>query len=511
VATFAALAIGVGLRIWRPDLAQTNFDESNVASLVAAWKVQGAFPLAGTVSSYGFRAGEGWPWFAAVGLLPTDDPYGLIGVGLLAGIGGLLATWWVARRWLGPWGGATAALVHGTMFYCVLLERGAWLPVLLQAPLILCLDALLRVLVDRRAWALVVACGWFGILVSLHYTTVAYGPVIVGLAWYRRATLRPIHVVAAVCAVLLPLLPYLMYEVNPTVRFSEIRALLALSQNPSTLDLETITSTIQIATTQGALGLGGHASAEILARLGRWTTLTLLLPVLAAAGLVTAVLIRPKGGMGLLLVAWTLAPIVAYLRHSAPIIFHYMYLEFPALALCAAVLASAAAASSSRFLKLLVSVPLVAGCAASALSIVVVLHSLDDFDLSAGYGVPVGYSRAAGEAARNLLQSGGVVLIGDDPHSGEVLRYAVGYRIPSRTFEDCAQVPTVSNAVYLLSSERTPGAKALEAAGAPLLARIARPGDAFRIYGPPVASVQVQADPANTLCQDRLVWDAAGD
>ena len=512
MAAFAALTLGVGLRIWRPDLAQTNFDESNVASLVAAWKYDSAFPLVGTVSSYGFRAAQGWPWFAALGLLPTDDPYALIAVGLLAGIGGLVATWWVAHRWLGRWGGAAAALVHGTMFYCVLLERGAWQPVFLQAPMALCLDALLVLAVRRRPWALAVACGWLGVLISVHYTALAFGLVVPLAMWFARDVLRPRHVIGAIVVGVLPLLPFLMYEVNPDVRFQEVLDLLAFSRGPAHVDLDTITSTIQIATTQGALGLGGHESAEIVARLGRWTSLSLLVPCLAAAGLLVAVFVRPRGATGWVIAAWTLAPIVAYLRHSAPIIFHYMYLEFPALALCVGALVAAVAASSSRVLKVLVSIPVLVGCAASALSIVIVLQSLDDLDMSAGYGIPIGYTRAAGEAARNALPNGGIVLIGDDPHSAEVLRYAVGYRVASRTFEDCQDVPDVPDAVYLLSSERTPGVKALEAAGAPLLARIPRPGDAFRIYGPPVSSsVQMQADPSNPVCQDRSVWDASGD
>ena len=90
LATVVVVAVGMGLRLWRPDLAQVNFDESNVASLVAAWKYQEAFPVAGTVSSYGFRAAQGWPWFAAIGLQPSDDPYALVGVGLLAGLAGLV-------------------------------------------------------------------------------------------------------------------------------------------------------------------------------------------------------------------------------------------------------------------------------------------------------------------------------------------------------------------------------------------------------------------------------------
>lgn len=513
VATVAVLAVGIGLRLWRPDLAQTNFDESNVASLVAAWKYDGAFPLVGTVSSYGFRAGQGWPWAAALGLQVTDDPYALIAVGLLAGIGGLLATWWVARRWLGAWGGVFAALVHGSMFYCVLLERGAWQPVFLQAPMALCLDALLLLAVRHRPWALAVACGWLGVLVSVHYTALAFGLVVPLAMWYARGVLRPWHIAGAVFIGVLPLAPFLVYEVNPDVRFQEIVNLLAFSRGPAHVDLDTITSTIQIATTQGALGLGGHESAEIVARLGRWTNLSLLIPLLAAAGLVVAVALRPRGSTGWLIAAWTLAPIVAYLRHSAPVIFHYMFIEFPGLAICIGALGAWAATSASRWLRFTVSGLIVVSTAASAASILMVLHSLDDLDMSAGYGIPVSYTRLAGQLARKALVPGGTVLIGDDPHSGEVLRYGVGYRVPSRTFEDCNAVPSMPNAVYLLSSEQTPGSRALESAGAPLLARIPRPGgDALRIYGTPASgSISVQPEPGNTVCQDRSVWDASGD
>jgi hypothetical protein len=66
--------------------------------------------------------------------------------------------------------------------------------------------------------------------------------------------------------------------------------------------------------------------------------------------------------------------------------------------------------------------------------------------------------------------------------------------------------------VYLLASEQTPGAQALQAAGAPLLARIPRPGgDAYRVYGPPSApdALQSRPDPGNPICQERAVWDSS--
>jgi len=130
--------------------------------------------------------------------------------------------------------------------------------------------------------------------------------------------------------------------------------------------------------------------------------------------------------------------------------------------------------------------------------------------MSAGYGIPVGYSREAGQVARSFLPAGGEVLVGDDPHSGEVLRFSLGYSVPSRTFEDCRQVPFEPDAVYLLTSEQTPGATTLESGGARLLARIARPGgDAYRVYAAPLAPavLEVRPEPTNPICQDRQVWD----
>ena len=540
VATVAVLGLGIGLRLWRPDLAQVSFDESNVSSLVAGWKFQGAFPLAGTVSSYGFRAGPAWPWFAALGLHWSDDPYALILVGLFAGISGLLATWWVARRWLGTWGGVAAALAHGTTFWCLLLERGVWQPVFLQAPMALCLDSVLRLAVNRRPWALVIACGWLGVLVSVHYTAVAFVLVVLFGMWFARRELRPIHLAAAVVVGVLPLLPFLMYEVNPSVRFHDVVELVAMSSGNARLDFDTISSTIQIDSTLGAAGLGGHSAAEIAAQLGRWNNLSLLGPILAAAGLALGALSRPlragppsdplrRGALaglrpfgvlvlpqptGWIMAAWTLAPIVAYLRHGAPIIFHYMFIEFVGLSVCVGML-GAWAATRAAWVRIVVFGAIGVCAAASALSILVLLHGLDTFDLSAGYGIPVGYSRAAGAAARAVLPPGGLVLVGDDPHYGEVLRFGVGYGTASRTFEDCLSVPYAQDAVYLLASEQTPGSAALEAAGAPLLTRIPRPGgDAYRVYGalpvaPASGSLQVPPATGNQVCDDRAVWDAS--
>jgi hypothetical protein len=307
----------------------------------------------------------------------------------------------------------------------------------------------------------------------------------------------------------LPLWPFLVFEVNPGVRFHDVMALLAMSQGGARFDFDTVSSTIQIGSTLGAAGLGGHAGAEIGAQLGRWNNLSLLGPILAALGVVAAVASRRP--TGIVIAAWLLAPIVAYLRHGAPIIFHYMFIEFVGLSMCVGVLAAWAARRRRVWLRVSIAGAIGICAAANALSMLVLLHGLDNFDFSAGYGIPAGLSRAAGEAARAALPSGGTVLVGDDPHDGEVLRFSLGYGSSSQTFEDCLSVPYAPNAVYLLASEQTPGSGVLEAAGAPLLDRIPRPGgDAYRIYGPPRSTpAGVQPTRGNQVCDDRAVWDAS--
>jgi hypothetical protein len=56
-------------------------------------------------------------------------------------------------------------------------------------------------------------------------------------------------------------------------------------------------------------------------------------------------------------------------------------------------------------------------------------------------------------------------------------------------FDDCGDIPTSPSGVYILNSERSPAAQRLTAAGAPLLARVPRPDDAFLIYGPATGSL----------------------
>jgi hypothetical protein len=97
---------------------------------------------------------------------------------------------------------------------------------------------------------------------------------------------------------------------------------------------------------------------------------------------------------------------------------------------------------------------------------------------------------SAVDATRAYIQPGTAVLIGGKVWEVEMLRFALGHDLRARVFDDCAPVPQASDSVYLLNSEYTPAAAALDAAGAPLLARVRQPdGDAFRVYGTPTGVI----------------------
>ena len=80
----------------------------------------------------------------------------------------------------------------------------------------LCLDALLLLAVKRRPWALVAACAWLGVLVSVHYSAIVFVLLVPFAAWAARAALSPHHLAAAALTV-----PYLNKKLEPSISAKE--------------------------------------------------------------------------------------------------------------------------------------------------------------------------------------------------------------------------------------------------------------------------------------------------
>jgi hypothetical protein len=484
IAIGCILLVAAVLRLTRLDLAEIGYDEASAASLVDAWKLHGLFPLTGIVSSVGIPNPPAWPYLYALALLPTDGPYAVLVLGALFGLLAVALCWWVGRRWLGPWGGLGAAIAYAGGFWPLVLGRTGWQPVFIQAPLLLYFDALLTLAVRRQPWALVVAAAWLGLMTQLHYVS-TYFLVLVPLAWWpARRVVRPLQLGAAIVAALLPLLPFLVYEVHPQVQLGDLRFLAQSSGSTPEVDLGGLSLWWNIAGNGGAVGLAGPSYAGLQAELGRWVSPAQLGPVMAALGLLAAVLIAPRGWTGVLLVAFTLVIPIVLIRHTLAIYFHYLYLELPFIALAIGALVAVVARTRWRLARVGMALALTCYVAACVATLVALLDYVQRVDTrESGYGVPLTFNLAAGQTARALVPPGGSVLVGGPNFKVAILRFTLGYDIPTGTFEDCREVPYEPDTIYLLASEHTPGAAALAEAGAPLLARVERPGDAFLVYG----------------------------
>src|SRR3569833_1141461 len=125
-------------------------------------------------------------------------------------------------------------------FWTVMLGRGDWQPVFLQPVAFLCFDALLMLAIKRRPWALAACCGWLALLVQLHYLTAAYLVLLPIGIWRARHGLRPVRVLGALVAGLLPLLPFLVYELNPAVQLRDVWALLGRSGATAQVDFTSV-------------------------------------------------------------------------------------------------------------------------------------------------------------------------------------------------------------------------------------------------------------------------------
>jgi hypothetical protein len=310
--------------------------------------------------------------------------------------------------------------------------------------------------------------------------------------------------------------PFPLYELNPAVRLHDVVTLLSSQGGAPRVDLSVANYLWNLASNGGAVGLATPTEAGLRALFGRWTAGAMLGSVLVTAGLVAAVAWWPRDWRGWLIVAWLALPQLVLARHTLDVLLHYLYPELPVLALAVGVLVAAVEARAARVpaLGLAVAAALLVYVASSLATLFVSLGYIEHADTHLGYGIPLRDSFQAGQTARALAPPGTPVVIGAHHYNGEILRFTLGYDRSSATFDDCLALPYVPGALYLLLSEQTPGADALEKAGAQLLVRLERPGDAYRIYTAPPSpfeAADLTTNPRSNSqeCRERRDWDRA--
>ena len=488
----AVLGVALVERTARPDLADVGYDEASAASLVAAWRLDGLFPLTGIVSSVNIPNPPGWPYLLALVLLWVDSPYAVVALGVGAGLLSTLLTWWVARRWIGTWGALGAAVFYAGGFWAAFLGRGGWQPVFLQLPVILCLDALMILAIRRWPWAFALACGWLGLMVQLHYIALVFAVMFPIAAWPARKTLRPVHLLTGGLIFVALLTPFLIYELNPSIRFQDFGLLSAdAAGQGSHWDLEAWNLTWTLASNGGVAGLAGPDTEGLREALGRWSNLGKLGVPLVGFGLAAAVAGWPRGWRGGLIAAWALTPAIGLAHHTLGLLFHYLYIALPGMALSVGALVEWTVLQKRRMLPAVVACALGVFVGVSAATLWVVLDQVQQSGLYTGDARPLGLNMAAAHAARAAFAPGDQVLIGGPAWQVEMLRFSIGHDLRPRIFDDCREVPPVSQGMYVLNNAQTPAAMALGTSGAPLLARVLRPDGSFLVFGSPPGPVSV--------------------
>src|SRR5439155_25057216 len=89
-----------------------------------------------------------------------------------------------------------------------------------------------------------------------------------------------------------------------------------------------------VASNGGAAGMAAADADGLRLALGRWSELGRIGIPLVGLGLLATVGGWPRGWPGILLAAWTLSPIVGLARHTQGVLFRYLYLALPGMALC---------------------------------------------------------------------------------------------------------------------------------------------------------------------------------
>lgn len=187
------IALAASLRLGAPGISEFKLDEARL-SLLSLDMARGVdFPLLGIGSSVGIPNTPVSVWLFAIPYWLSADPtIATLFVGLLNVIAVIL-TWWVTRRYFGPWAGLAAALLYAASPWGAIYSRKIWAQNLLPPFVLLTVWTGLGGFVDegrRDRWRWQLAhVALLAITVGIHYGAASLVPLTVWLIWLGRRTL----------------------------------------------------------------------------------------------------------------------------------------------------------------------------------------------------------------------------------------------------------------------------------------------------------------------------------
>jgi hypothetical protein len=333
-----SLIVGIAWLRWRL-LGYTEMWEDQALTLNAAleWVHGGALPLASMKSSFGVFNPPLVLYLYALPLFFSTDVLGVVWMVALVNLAGVFGLGWAARRVYDGRAAWWAALLLAVNPWAVYYGRLIWMQSFVPgfAALTLACGLMYFGHAPRGRYALGGALA-LAATIQVHLTAVALLPVLLLAAFLFRRQVRAAHLLGAGALFSLTWLPFLLFEIrNNFVDWQALRAGLALPAQVSSAALLILMDLLH----------GRGSLATLFLPAGQWAALeglpiTWLVEVVFGVAVAAAAVNVWRGGRerelsgerraDLILLLWTILPILFYLRHNQYLQNYYLLYVLPA-------------------------------------------------------------------------------------------------------------------------------------------------------------------------------------
>ena len=413
-AVAAILILAAVVRLARPDLTEFKADEGRLLTL-ALQAAAGDVPPHGIASSVGFPNAPLSVWLYALPLLFWRHPFaptmftGLLSTLAVAGV------YWLARRTWGVPAALAAALLLAAGPWAIIFSRKIWAQNLL--PLFAVgwgIGAALAFVEGRRPMVVLhLVC--LALAVQLHPAAAGLAPAtLLFLLVFRRRVGWGWVVLGGLLAAL-TFAPYL-WHLWGLWRGGGLP--FSTGQAAAEVSLDSLRLALTIAAGFGIEPLAGEGFAlPPGAAVARWLWLGLVLAgVVFAAVRAARRWQRPDSQVGLIVLAWLLAPALLFVWHRTPVYVHYFIAGLPAACILGGVVFAAAIRRWPVWGRRTAWAALLLTAGLQLLGWGALMRAAVAAPGETGFGLPLRTKLAAADAARRLMTDTGateVLLAGD--------------------------------------------------------------------------------------------------
>lgn len=461
----AVLTLAAALRLGAPWLYHFQDDQALFLTIARPFLEGGSLPQHSVVFSVGVLTPPLVEYLLMIPLALSPSPELATAFMAALDVAAVGLCYWCGRRFLGAWGGLSAALLYAINPSVLLQVRKIQSHNFAPVFAALTLWGLYQLACTRRPAYLVAILAGYSALLQMHLAYLFYAPLVIGVLAVCWRAWRLVPVLIGSLLATLPWLPFVYFEV--THDFVNLHRALQFSSRPASWDADALRLVVTLVGGSGYLSqldlgtsLTGATTPLDAAGLLE-VALFLLGGALLSGDLARAVLSRVRARRAclasvpsapstsgarnqraadhrsaalwfpLLTLAWALIPVLATLKHSILLLSHYYVAAFPALFLVVGAALQRcgtqcwAAAGLGGAAPWRASLPIWRMWMAGAATLCVALWQGVEFPLFVNaaaergpwlyYGMAMGYSFQAAQLAQRVAGDGPIYLAAHHP------------------------------------------------------------------------------------------------